>query len=141
MKKVIGLLSLVFITGIIAVTAPVGHAATKLPLAIMVNPDAKAPTAHNSAAYMHAEYCYQGLRYGAAGDRDRDDDIHNEGVRIGAVSATPMLASAHYDDTRTLVVIHFYLANGNWVGENGYCHGSDSNFNDQMNAFPTGWGW
>jgi hypothetical protein len=92
-----------------------------------------------ASAYMHADQCWQGLRNGVAGDRDRDDDVHRYGVYIGAAWAEGPLGAAHYDDTRVLVVVWFHFPNGSVLGVNGYCHGTDSSFNDNLPQVPSGW--
>src|SRR3954471_3052988 len=91
-------------------------------------------------AYMHAANCWNGLRNGGYGYRDGGDGIHRYGLAIGADYVSGPYGAAHFDDTRVYYTFTFHWRNGAEMPINGYCHGSDSNFNDNVPNPPSGWG-
>jgi hypothetical protein len=95
----------------------------------------------SAQAYMHAQNCWNGVRSGGTGDRSHDDDIHRFGVYIGAAWVEPynVNLAGHYDDTRAFVGVIYHYPNGNTYVVHGYCHGSDSAFDDDVPNSPPGW--
>jgi hypothetical protein len=91
------------------------------------------------ADYLHAENCWNGLRYGTGGDYDHDDDVHRYGVASGYARAEGPKASTHYDNTHVLIVVWYFDSAGTLHGVNGYCHGVDGYFKDDLPGTPPGW--